>query len=338
MTMSSSSSPQEETTAPTRVDWSDDDDFFGEDDDNDDDNDDDEKIESFDGEWDESFGVDDDLNSSARQVEQDETSNDDYDDDELVEPGIAENETDSDNDDDVDDDDDSEQSEVSDGIAEETPEKTTATVATDDEHEQEEEKEHEHEIIGEAVASDGGDGASPTDADNTALNPAPILKLAQRTSSPNRVSSGGKPPLATDNGIFERVPRSPNIMSSIFGDGAGIVGASSVGLGSPFSLNETPGTPLPFVELDGEDEKFEEIVRKRNRVSCSVVMFITVVSSHNTKYSGPLVCLPCLYWQHSCMVSNLKITRQKDRAVDSRTIRSGVALVRFTCDLSVIRV
>ena len=118
-----------------------------------------------------------------------------------------------------------------------------------------------------------GTGASPT----VTATPTPIPAL----TPPNPVPSGGRPPSSNSKIVYskgdissisatysandratDRVPNTPNnILSTISGTA------------TPLSLVGTPRTPL--VELEDGDEEFEEIVRKRNRVSKSEPFFLS---------------------------------------------------------------
>jgi len=89
-------------------------------------------------------------------------------------------------------------------------------------------------------------------------HPSSHSKIAYRKGGISSIS-------ATNSATDDRVPNTPNnILSTISGstDSGNITGNVT-----PLSLAlvGTPGTPL--VELDDGDEQFEEIVRKRNRVS-----------------------------------------------------------------------
>jgi len=227
----SSDTPQEETTGVTKLEWSDDDDFFGDDDDDDNDNNDvNGTMDSSDGGWGDSYDVGDDemIESPTGQSKPMEDCAEDEPEVEIADNNDYSEPTST------------ETEKVSD---DEEPSKIDTTG--DDEHEHE----NEHET-GEATMN-----ASPAKIEASPIPP--------RGPSPIPLSSANKPPLLPTD-TSERVPRTPNVLPSLSDlmQNSGRVVDST-----PLSLSLVAGTPgTPFVEIVDEDEKFEDIVRQRNRV------------------------------------------------------------------------
>jgi hypothetical protein len=114
--------------------------------------------------------------------------------------------------------------------------------------------------------------------DFSSLNAGPAPTRSAPFSNSNPAPSGGRPPPSGSKIAQQFKQRqtsskamadTPNILSSV--SGSTDSGTDSVPA-TPLSLAGTT-TPMPLVELEDEDKNFEEIVRKRNRVSQNTYSF-----------------------------------------------------------------
>lgn len=240
------SSPEEPNTSATRLEWS-------ADDDNDFFSEDEKESSDGDGDWgDDGFDVDEGVDVSPEDNK--EADVDDSDAPNPDDPGLLEYNDPSPNDP---------------GLLEDMAMDATdadAVDATDNERE-------------------SGTDASPS----LTADPAPTRSAPSSNSNP--APSGGRPPPSGSRITQQHFKQQRQTSSKAKADTPNILYSGSMDSGT----GSVPATPLslvgttrasPLVELEDEDQNFEEIVRKRNRVSQNTYWFELYSSSRSNYMQG----------------------------------------------------